>query len=67
MQQPPAHGPDLVEEVEGPPRSRGLNDPGCEKQPEVCVSLLGGAVGDPPVLEPIPPRSAMTFSQIRRY
>ncbi len=61
MEEPPGHGANLVEEAESPPRSGGLKDSGCEKQPEVGVSLLGGAVGDPPVLEPIPARSAMTF------
>jgi hypothetical protein len=50
MQQRPGHSADLVEQRESPPRSHGLNDPGREKQPEVGVSFLGGAVGDPPVL-----------------
>jgi hypothetical protein len=67
MEQPPGDGPDLVEQRENPPRSGGIDRPGGYQEPEVGVGFLGGAVGDPPVLEPIPTRSAMTLGEICRH
>jgi hypothetical protein len=53
VQQPPGHGTDLIEEVEGDIDSLAVYSTGGDKQSEVGIDLLGRGVSNAPVVEPI--------------
>ena len=63
----PDHGADLVEQVEGLYRLRGVDRGGVHQQLEMRVDLLRGRIRDASVMHPITPTSSMTLGQIRRH
>ena len=64
MEEPPGHGPHLVEEIQ---RLRSLNwvdASGGPQQAEGGPHFKGRAVRDPPVMMAIPPSAALTLCEI---
>jgi hypothetical protein len=50
VEEPPGHGADLVEELEGDDRLLVIDGARRHEEPEVAVDLLGGGVRDAPVV-----------------
>ena len=61
VDQPPGHGADVVEELQGGGCLSAFRGVGEAENPEVDVDLLRGSVGDPVVGEPVPSGTAVAW------
>ena len=67
MQQPPGHGADVVEELQGAKRSAAIDGTGSQQDFQVRLDLLRGAEGDAEMVRTVLPTSPVPLGEVGRH